>query len=58
MKDVAAAYYEVLKDGDRDFVAFEAALRVYKGHYPTVREGAARRAVAKIVADSSQEKAR
>ena len=58
MKDFAAAYFEALASGAKELAAFEAALKVYMGHRPTVREGTARRAVAKIVAEGSQDNAR
>ena len=49
-RDVAATYREIrLREGDY-FPAYQAAVRVYKGHHPTVSDAAARKAVNKIVA--------
>ncbi len=49
-RDVAATYREIrLREGDH-FPAYQAAVRVYKGHHPTVGDAAARDAVSKIVA--------
>ncbi len=49
-RDVAATYREIrLREGDH-VPAYQAAVRVYKGHHPTVSDAAARKAVNKIVA--------
>ena len=49
-RDVAATYREIrLRDGDH-LPAYQAAVRVYKGHHPTISDAAARDAVNKIVA--------
>ena len=49
-RDVAATYREIrLREGDH-LLAYQAAVRVYKGHHPTVGEAAAREAVNKILA--------
>ncbi len=46
---VAATYREIrLRKGDH-FPAYQAAVRVYKGHHPTVSDAAARNAVNKIL---------
>ncbi len=47
---VAATYREIrLREGDH-LPAYQAAVRVYKGHHPTVSYTAAREAVSKILA--------
>ncbi len=44
-RDVAATYREIrLREGDH-LPAYQAAVRVYKGHHPTVGDAAAREAV-------------
>ncbi len=49
-RDIAATYREIrLREGDHA-PAYQAAVRVYKGHHPTVSDAAARNAVNKIVA--------
>ena len=49
-RDVAATYRKIrLRAGDH-LPAYKAAVRVYKGHHPTVGDAAAREAVSKIVA--------
>ena len=49
-RDVAATYRKIrLRAGDHH-PAYQAAVRVYKGHHPTVSDAAAREAVSKIVA--------
>jgi hypothetical protein len=49
-RDVAATYREIrFRDGDH-LPAYQAAVRVYKGHHPTISDAAARDAVNKIVA--------
>ncbi len=49
-RDIAATYREIrLRDGDH-LPAYRAAVRVYKGHHPTVSDAAAREAVNKILA--------
>ena len=49
-RDVAATYREIrLREGDH-LPAYQAAVRVYKGHHPTVGDAAAREAVNKIIA--------
>lgn len=44
-KDVLATYRAVLSHRSRELAAYQAAVRVYKGHHPTVSERAARQAV-------------
>ncbi|MCH8113837.1 MAG: hypothetical protein IH905_18110 [Proteobacteria bacterium] len=47
---VAATYREIrLRDGDH-LPAYQSAVRVYKGHHPTISDAAARDAVNKILA--------
>ena len=49
-RDVIATYREIrLREGGH-VPAYQAAVRVYKGHHPTVSDAAARKAVNKIVA--------
>ena len=49
-RDVAATYREIrLREGDH-LPAYQAAVRVYKGHHPTVSDLVAREAVNKILA--------
>jgi len=46
---VAATYRKIrLREGDH-VPAYQAAVRVYKGHHPTVGDAAAREAVNKIL---------
>ena len=48
-RDVAATYREIrVREGDH-LPAYQAAVRVYKGHHPTVSDAAAREAVNKIL---------
>ncbi len=48
-RDVAATYREIrLRQGDH-LPAYQAAVRVYKGHHLTVSDAAAREAVNKIL---------
>ena len=48
-RDIAATYREIrLREGDH-LPAYQAAVRVYKGHHPTVSDAAAREAVNKIL---------
>ena len=54
--DVAATYQETLKRLGKDLPAYEAAVKVYLGHRPTV--GNARAKVAEIIARASDERAR
>lgn len=49
-RDIAATYREIrLREGDH-LPAYQAAVRVFKGHHPTVSDLAARGAVDKILA--------
>ena len=55
-RDVAATYREIrLREGDH-LPAYQAAVRVYKGHHPTVSDAAAREAVNKILAAPPRER--
>ncbi len=46
---VIAAYTHALKSEEMRRSAFNAALRVYRKHYPGISEGSARRRVAQII---------
>ena len=48
-KDVLATYREVLSREREEILAYRAAVRVYKGHHPTVRDRAARQTVDSIL---------
>ncbi len=48
-KDVFATYQEVLGRRSKELAAYQAAVRVYKGHHPTVSDRAARQAVDSIL---------
>ena len=55
-RDIAATYREIrLRDGDH-LAAYQAAVRVYKGHHPTVSDAAAREAVNKILYAAPRER--
>ncbi len=55
-RDVAATYRKIrLRAGDH-LPAYKAAVRVYKGHHPTVSDAAAREAVSKIVATAFRDR--
>lgn len=47
--DVLATYREVLSRRSKELAAYQAAVRVYKGHHPTVSDRAARQAVDSIL---------
>ncbi len=47
--DVLATYREVLSRRSKELAAYQAAVRVYKGHQPTVSDRAARQAVDSIL---------
>jgi hypothetical protein len=49
-RDVLATYHEVRHRKSKELDAYQAAVRVYKGHHPTVSDRAAREAVNKILA--------
>ena len=49
-RDRVAATYREIKLREGGAPAYQAAVRVYKGHHPTVSDAAARKAVNKIVA--------
>ncbi len=49
-RDVARTYREALRRGGKDLPAYNAALSVYLGHFPTTSHDAARQAVAEIIA--------
>ena len=49
-RDVLATYREVRRRrGSKELAAYQAAVRVYKGHHPTVSDRAARQAVDSIL---------
>ncbi len=48
-KDVLATYREVLNREREEILAYQAAVRVYKGHHPTVSDRAARQTVDSIL---------
>ncbi len=49
-RDVARAYREALRREKKDLPAYNTALSVYLGHFPTMSHDAARQAVAEIIA--------
>lgn len=49
-RDVAKTYREVLRREKKDLPAYNQALSVFLGYFPTMSHDAARRAVAEIVA--------
>ena len=55
-RDVLAAYHEVRHRKSKELDAYQAAVRVYKGHHPTVSDRAAREAVNKIVATAFRDR--
>ncbi len=48
-KNVLATYREVLSRRSKELAGYQAAVRVYKGHHPTVSDRAARQAVDSIL---------
>ena len=58
VRDTATAYRETRLTGAGDLPAYEAALKVYLGHHPTVSDGVARQAVSEIIAEDSQARER
>ena len=57
-RDVARTYREALRREGKDFPAYNLALSVYIGHFPTVSHDAARQAVAQIIAADFQDRER
>ncbi len=49
-RDVARVYREALRREKKDLPAYNTALSVYLGHFPTMSHDAARQAVAEIIA--------
>ncbi len=49
-RDVARTYREALRREGKDLAAYNRALSVYLGHFPTMSHDAARQAVAEIIA--------
>ena len=48
-RDVARAYREALRREKKDLPAYNRALSVYLGHFPTMSHDAARQAVTEII---------
>ena len=57
-RDVLATYHEVRHRESKELDAYQAAVRVYKGHHPTVSDVAAREAVNKILATAQRDRKR
>ncbi len=57
-RDVARVYREALRREKKDLPAYNTALSVYLEHFPTVSHGAARQAVAEIIAADFQNRER
>ena len=57
-RDVARAYREALRREKKDLPAYNTALSVYLGHFPTMSHDAARQAVAEIIAADFQSRDR
>ena len=57
-RDVARTYREALRREGKDLPAYNTALSVYLGHFPTMSHDAARQAVAEIIAADSQNRER
>ncbi len=57
-RDVARTYREALRREGRDLPAYNTALSVYLGHFPTMSHDAARQAVAEIIAADFQNRER
>ena len=49
-RDVARTYREALRREGKDLPAYNRALSVYLGHFPTMSHDVARQAVAEIIA--------
>ena len=56
--DVARTYREALRREGKDLGAYNRALSVYLRHFPTRSHGAARQAVAEIIAADFQNRER
>jgi len=57
-RDVARTYREALGREKKDLPAYNKALSVYLGHFPTMSHDAARQAVAEIIAADFQNRER
>ena len=57
-RDVTRTYREALRREKRDLPAYNTALSVYLGHFPTMSHGAARQAVADIIAADHRDRDR
>ena len=57
-RDAANTYFESRDRGELDHPAFESALRVYRSHFPTTSDNAARPLLALLIAEASAERGR
>ncbi len=57
-RDAANTYFELRDRGELDQPAYEAALRVYRGHHPGETDDGARQAVSLIIAEAIGERGR
>ena len=57
-RDVAKTYREALRREKKDLPAYNQALSVYLGYFPTMSHDAARHAVAEIIAADIRERDR
>ena len=57
-RDVARTYREALRREGKDLPAYNRALSVYLGHFPTVSHDSARQAVAEIIATDFRDRDR
>ena len=57
-RDAANTYFELRDRGEEDWPAFQAALRVYRGHHPGTTDDAARQVVSLIIAETIGERGR
>ncbi len=57
-RDAANTYFELRDREELDQPAFESALRVYRSHFPTTSDDAARPLLAQIIAEASGERGR
>ncbi len=57
-RDVARTYREALRREGKDLPAYNKALSVYLGHFPTMSHDAARQAVDEIIATGFRDRDR
>ena len=57
-RDVARTYREALRREGKDLPAYNKALSVYLGHFPTISHDAAQHAVTEIIAADFQNRER